>query len=63
MALVIWLFAGGGEAELGEREGSIKGMVYFFEKHFPDFIFERITPVRSKRPPHRVTVFLILNSY
>jgi len=54
VALVIWLFAGGGEAELGEREGSVRGIVHFFEKHFPDFIFERITPVRNKRPPHRV---------
>lgn len=54
MALVIWLFAGGGESELGEREGNIKGIVCFFEKHFPDFNFERITPVRNKRTPDRV---------
>lgn len=60
--MVIWLFAGGGEAELGEREGSIKGIVYFFEKHFPDIIFERITPVRNKRPPHRVNPNAAINA-
>jgi len=54
MALVIWLFAGGGESELGEREGDIRGIVHFFEKHFPDFTFHRITPVRNKRTPDRV---------
>lgn len=54
MALVIWLFAGGGETELGEREGSIRGIVHFFEKHFPNFTFQRITPVRNKRVPDRV---------
>jgi hypothetical protein len=52
--LVIWLLAGGGESELGEREGDIKGIVCFFEKHFPDFTFHRITPVRNKRTPDRV---------
>ncbi len=52
--MVIWLFAGGGESELGEREGDIKGIVCFFEKHFSDFNFERITPVRNKRTPDRV---------
>jgi len=52
--LVIWLLAGGGESELGEREGDIKGIVCFFEKHFPDFIFHRVTPVRNKRTPDRV---------
>ncbi|MCX7099154.1 MAG: hypothetical protein NTV43_14735 [Methylococcales bacterium] len=62
MALVIWLFAGGGEAELGEREGNIKGIVHFFEKHFPDFTFQRITPVRSKRPPHRVNSNAAINA-
>ncbi len=51
---MIWLFAGGGKSELGEREGDIKGIVEFFRKHFPHFKFERITPVRDKRPPHRV---------
>ncbi|MFZ2404045.1 MAG: hypothetical protein WAW41_02835 [Methylobacter sp.] len=52
--MVIWLLAGGGESELGEREGDIRGIVHFFEKHFPDFTFHRITPVRNKRPPGRV---------
>ena len=52
--MVIWLFAGGGESELGEREGDIKGIVCFFEKHFPDFTFHRITPARNKRPPAKV---------
>jgi hypothetical protein len=28
--LVIWLFAGGGEAELGDREAEIKGIVNFW---------------------------------
>jgi hypothetical protein len=60
--LVIWLFAGGGEAELGEREGSIKGIVHFFERYFPDFTFERITPVRNKRPPHRVNPNAAVNA-
>lgn len=52
--MVIWLFAGGGESELGEREGEIRGIVHFFAKHFPDFDFQRITPVRNKRTPDRV---------
>jgi len=52
--LVIWLFAGGGESELGEREGEIRGIVHFFEKHFPEFSLHRITPVRNKRTPDRV---------
>ena len=49
--MVIWLLAGGGESELGEREGEIRGIVCFFEKHFPDFTFHRVTPVRNKRTP------------
>ena len=52
--MVIWLLAGGGESELGSREADIKGIIYFFEKHFPNFIFQRITPVRNKRPPPNV---------
>ena len=52
--MVIWLRAGGGESELGEREGEIRGIVCFFEKHFPDFTFHRVTPVRNKRTPDRV---------
>lgn len=52
MALVIWLFAGGGEAELGNREHELRGIVGFFQTHFPDFHFRRITPV-SPRPPRK----------
>ncbi|MFI3154773.1 MAG: DUF4276 family protein [Methylococcaceae bacterium] len=52
--MVIWLLAGGGESELGEREGDIKGIVCFFEKHFLDFTFKRITPIRPKRTPSGV---------
>lgn len=52
--MVIWLLAGGGESELGNREADIKGIIYFFEKHFSDFIFQRITPVRNKRLPPNV---------
>lgn len=48
------MLAGGGESELGEREGDIRGIVHFFEKYFPDFTFHRITPVRNKRTPDRV---------
>ena len=52
--MVIWLFAGGGEAELGNRESNIQGIVNFFEKHFPEFVFYRVTPVRKKRLPPNV---------
>jgi hypothetical protein len=50
MAMVIWLFAGGGEAE-------IRGLVPFLEKHFPGYRFDRKTPVRQLcrpgvKPPH-----------
>jgi hypothetical protein len=48
--LVIWLFAGGGEAELGNRKNN-DGIVNFFEKYFSNFKFERITPVRLKLSP------------
>ena len=41
MALVIWLFAGGGEAE-------IRGLVPFFERHFPNCKFCRMTPIIRK---------------
>lgn len=51
---MIWLFAGGGESELGNREANIQGLVHFFEKHFPDITFYRITPVRNKRLPPKV---------
>lgn len=60
--MVIWLFAGGGEAELGNRESNIQGIVNFFEKHLPDLTFVRITPVRNKRPPHRVNPNYAINA-
>jgi len=41
---VIWLFAGGGEAE-------IRGLVPFFRRHFADISFERKTPVIRKPGP------------
>ncbi len=39
--MVVWVFAGGGQAEL-------KGLIDFLEKHFPRIQFERKTPVRQK---------------
>jgi hypothetical protein len=54
LGLIVWLFAGGGEAELGRREANIEGIDKFFAKYFPDLTFVKITPVRNKRPPHRV---------
>ncbi len=45
--MVVWIFAGGGEAE-------IRGLVNFFRKHFTNCEFERKTPIRPKRVPHKV---------
>ncbi len=42
--MVVWLFAGGGETE-------VRGLVPFFEKHFPEYRFERKSPVRKKPGP------------
>jgi len=42
--MVVWLFAGGGEAE-------VRGLTPFFEKHFPEHKFERKSPVRRKPGP------------
>ncbi len=42
--MVIWLFAGGGVAE-------IRGLVPFFEQHYPPFRFIRMTPVFNKPGP------------
>ncbi len=39
--MVVWLFAGGGEAE-------VRGLVPFFQKHFTHCVFKRITPTRKK---------------
>jgi hypothetical protein len=44
MAVVIWVFAGGGEAE-------VRGLIPFLERNFPGCIFERKTPVRQKPGP------------
>jgi hypothetical protein len=54
LAVVIWLFAGGGEAELGNREANIRGIDGFLAKHFPHYSFERKTPIRQKRLPAKV---------
>jgi hypothetical protein len=42
--VVVWLFAGGGESE-------IRGLIPFFEKHFPACKFVRKLPVRKKPGP------------
>lgn len=42
--MVIWLFAGGGEAE-------VRGLVPFLEKHFANCSFHRMTPVIRKPGP------------
>lgn len=44
MAVVVWVFAGGGEAE-------VRGLIPFLEKNFPACKFERKTPVRHKPGP------------
>jgi len=45
--VVVWIFAGGGEAE-------IRGLVNFFRKHFINCEFERKTPIRPKPVPQKV---------
>ncbi|MFL9454621.1 MULTISPECIES: hypothetical protein [Nostocales] len=42
--MVIWVFAGGGEAE-------VRGLIPFLQKNFPRCRFERKTPVRQKPGP------------
>ena len=44
MAVVVWVFAGGGEAE-------VRGLIPFLEKNFPGCKFERKTPVLQKPGP------------
>jgi hypothetical protein len=44
MAVVVWVFAGGGEAE-------VRGLIPFLEKNFPGCQFERKTPARIKPGP------------
>lgn len=42
--MVVWLFAGGGEAE-------VRGLVPFFQKHFETCTFRRMTPVFRRPGP------------
>ncbi|MBK1990683.1 hypothetical protein A0J48_024730 [Sphaerospermopsis aphanizomenoides BCCUSP55] len=42
--MVVWVFAGGGEAE-------VRGLIPFLEKNFPGCKFERKTPVLQKPGP------------
>ena len=44
MAVVVWVFSGGGEAE-------VRGFFPFLDKTFPGCRFERKTPVRQKPGP------------
>ena len=44
MAVVVWVFSGGGESE-------VRGLLPFLEKTFPGCRFERKTPVRQKPGP------------
>ena len=44
MAVVVWVFAGGGEAE-------VRGLIPFLEQNFPGCKFERKTPVLQKPGP------------
>jgi hypothetical protein len=42
--MVVWLFSGGGEAE-------VRGLVPFLKANFPEYQFERKSPVRRKPGP------------
>jgi hypothetical protein len=44
MAVVVWVFSGGGDAE-------VRGFIPFLEKYFPGCKFIRKTPVRQKPGP------------
>lgn len=49
--MVVWLFAGGGHSE-------IRGLIPFLVKHFPEYRFERKTPINAKigpRPGRKAT--------
>ncbi|MEG4442745.1 DUF4276 family protein [Microcoleus sp. AT9_B5] len=51
MAVVVWVFSGGGEAE-------VRGFFPFLAKTFPGCRFERKTPVRNKpgpKPPNKAS--------
>ncbi|GAB4300094.1 MAG: hypothetical protein Fur0025_39490 [Oscillatoriaceae cyanobacterium] len=52
--MVVWVFAGGGEAEVGRSQlkfSEVGGLIPFLHKHFPGCTFERKTPVRQKPGP------------
>lgn len=42
--MVVWLLSGGGDAE-------IRGLVPFFEKHFKNCSFKRLSPIKKKPGP------------
>ncbi len=42
--MVVWVFAGGGEAE-------VRGLIPFLEKNFPGCSFKRKTPINQKPGP------------
>ena len=44
MAVVVWVFAGGGESE-------VRGLIPFLEQNFSNCKFERKTPARQKPGP------------
>ncbi|MEY3327740.1 MAG: hypothetical protein RLZZ115_621, partial [Cyanobacteriota bacterium] len=55
--MVVWVFAGGGESEVGLRKkdgaggGKTGGLITFLENTFPGCTFERKTPIRQKPSP------------
>ncbi|WP_246605390.1 DUF4276 family protein [Sphaerospermopsis torques-reginae] len=52
--MVIWVFSGGGEAEIGLRSKDKKdegGLIKFLQKNFPGCTFVRKTPARIKPGP------------
>ncbi|WP_353932710.1 hypothetical protein WJM97_09035 [Okeanomitos corallinicola TIOX110] len=52
--MVIWVFSGGGEAEVGIRNKDKRdegGLIKFLQKNFPDCTFVRKTPARIKPGP------------
>ncbi|MFN5952058.1 MAG: hypothetical protein ACK47Y_00505 [Dolichospermum sp.] len=53
MAVVIWVFSGGGESEVGIRKDKKDegGIIKFLQKNFPTCTFVRKTPARIKPGP------------
>ncbi len=55
--MVVWVFAGGGESEVGLRkkdgagDGKTGGLITFLTNIFPGCKFERKTPIRQKPGP------------